>query len=96
MFVIALAYLFCLALVGSCLARFANFLAHLCTLQQLQQKKVNAKVRDIAPHGQTQNATRNLRSYRVELQISARKLFLCDLPLGMGDNGQLTQHRKIF
>ena len=30
-FVIALAYLFCLALVGSCLARFAYFLAGLCT-----------------------------------------------------------------
>ena len=30
-FVIALAYLFCLALVGSCLARFAYFLADLCT-----------------------------------------------------------------
>ena len=29
-FVIALAYLFCLALVGSCLARFAYFLADLC------------------------------------------------------------------
>ena len=28
--VIALAYLFCLALVGSCLARFAYFLADLC------------------------------------------------------------------
>ena len=30
-FVIALAYLFCLALVGSCLLRFAYFLADLCT-----------------------------------------------------------------
>ena len=29
-FVIALAYLFCPALVGSCLAIFANFLAYLC------------------------------------------------------------------
>ena len=34
-FVIALAYLFCLALVGSCLARFANFLADLCMLPSL-------------------------------------------------------------
>ena len=31
-FVIALAYLFCLALVGSCLARFTYFLADLCTI----------------------------------------------------------------
>ena len=31
-FVIALAYLFCLALVGSCLARFAYFLADNCNL----------------------------------------------------------------
>ena len=30
-FVIALDYLFCLALVGSCLARFAYFLAYLVT-----------------------------------------------------------------
>ena len=30
-FVHALAYLFCLALVGSCLARFAYFLADLCS-----------------------------------------------------------------
>ena len=30
-FVTALAYLFCLALPGSCLARFAYFLADLCT-----------------------------------------------------------------
>ena len=30
-FVIALAYMFCLALVGSFLARFAYFLADLCT-----------------------------------------------------------------
>ena len=29
-FVIALAYMFCLALVGSCLARFAYFLVDLC------------------------------------------------------------------
>ena len=29
-FVPAVAYLFCLALPGSCLARFANFLADLC------------------------------------------------------------------
>ena len=34
-FVIALAYLFCLALVGSCLARFAYFLADLCRPKQL-------------------------------------------------------------
>ena len=33
-FVIALAYLFCLALVGSCLARFAYFLADLCIFYQ--------------------------------------------------------------
>ena len=32
-FIIALAYLFCLALPGSCLARFAYFLADLCTQQ---------------------------------------------------------------
>ena len=32
-FVIALAYMFCLALVGSCLARFAYFLADLCSYQ---------------------------------------------------------------
>ena len=30
-FVPALAYLLCLALPGSCLARFAHFLAYLCT-----------------------------------------------------------------
>ena len=31
------------------------------------QKKVKAKVREIAPRGQTENTTRDLRSYRVEL-----------------------------
>ena len=31
-FVIALVYMFCLALPGSCLARFAYFLADLCIL----------------------------------------------------------------
>ena len=31
----ALAFLFCLALAGSCLARFAYFLADLCTLERV-------------------------------------------------------------
>ena len=34
-FVIALAYLLCLALVGSCLARFAYFLANLCIMKNI-------------------------------------------------------------
>ena len=36
-FVIALAYLFCLALPWSCLARFAYFLADLCTCRVTHQ-----------------------------------------------------------
>ena len=35
------------------------------------QKKVRAKLRDIAPRGQTENTTRDLRSYRVELFLFA-------------------------
>ena len=35
-FVLALAYLFCLALVGSCLARFAYFFADLCISATLE------------------------------------------------------------
>ena len=37
-FVIALAYLFCLALVGSCLAKFAYFLADLCIGNKRDQR----------------------------------------------------------
>ena len=40
-FVPALAYLFCLALPGSCLARFAYFLADLCTLSKKQETNKN-------------------------------------------------------
>ena len=43
-FVTALAYLFCLALVGSCLARFAYFLAYLCIVDMtLDALKINAE-----------------------------------------------------
>ena len=38
-FVPALAYLFCLALPGSCLARFAYLLADLCTIRCLPETK---------------------------------------------------------
>ena len=47
-FVIALAYLFCLALVGSCLARFAYFLADLCTLHESATLPLPGLVRRVA------------------------------------------------
>ena len=52
-FVTALAYLFCLALVGSCLARFAYFLANLCSVLQVNNTGCTKQISTSTPYVRT-------------------------------------------
>ena len=72
-FVPALAYLFCLALAGSCLARFAYFFADLCTVcgwvrwvpaaqrKEVSEWYVDAERKTRAPNYESFNITAALR-----------------------------------
>ena len=58
------------------------------------QKKVKAKVRVVAPRSQTENTTRDLRIYRVELFLFCLFLHIC-IVTRTGENLKRNLHHAV-